>query len=77
MLAAAIKRYPVVRLLIDLRITVVCLSLLFVLTFLGTIHQIDNGIYSAQKKYFESFFASGGPASCRCPGRNSYSGFCS
>ena len=56
MLAAAIKRYPVVRLLIDLRITVVCLLLLFVLTFLGTIHQIDNGIYSAQKKYFESFF---------------------
>jgi hypothetical protein len=56
MLAAAIKRYPLVRLLIDLRVTVVCLSLLFVLTFLGTIHQIDNGIYSAQKKYFESFF---------------------
>ena len=56
MLAAAIKRYPVVRLLIDLRITVVCLLLLFVLTFLGTIHQIENGIYSAQKKYFESFF---------------------
>ena len=57
MLAAAIKRYAVVRLLIDLRVTVVCLSLLFVLTFLGTIHQIDNGIYSAQKKYFESFVA--------------------
>ena len=56
MLAAAIKRYPVVRLLIDLRVTVVCLALLFVLTFLGTMHQIDNGIYSAQKKYFESFF---------------------
>lgn len=56
MLAAAIKRYPVVRALIDLRVTVVCLSLLFVLTFLGTMHQIDNGIYSAQKKYFESFF---------------------
>ena len=56
MLAAAIKRYPVVRLLIDLRVTVVCLALLFALTFLGTMHQIDNGIYSAQKKYFESFF---------------------
>ena len=60
MLAAAIKRYPVVRLLIDLRVTVVCLLLLFVLTFLGTIHQIDNGIYSAQKKYFESFFTLAG-----------------
>ena len=56
MLASAIKRYPIVRLLIDLRVTVVCLLLLFLLTFLGTVHQIDNGIYSAQKRYFESFF---------------------
>ncbi len=60
MLAAAIKRYPVLRLLIDLRVTVVSLLLLFVLTFLGTVHQIDNGIYSAQKKYFESFFTLAG-----------------
>ena len=60
MLAAAIRRYPVLRLLIDLRVTVVCLLLLFVLTFLGTVHQIDNGIYSAQKKYFESFFTLAG-----------------
>ena len=57
MLAAAIKRYPFVRLLIDLRVTVACLLLLFLLTFLGTMHQIENGIYSAQKKYFESFVA--------------------
>lgn len=60
MLAAAIRRSPVVRLLIDLRITVACLLLLFVLTFAGTIHQIDNGIYSAQKNYFESFFTLAG-----------------
>ena len=56
MLAAAIRRYPVVRLLIDLRVTVVCLLLLFLLTLLGTLHQLPNGIYSAQKTYFESFF---------------------
>ena len=56
MLAKAIKRYPLVRFLIDLRLTVVCLSLLFVLTFLGTVHQYSFGLYSAQQKYFESFF---------------------
>lgn len=55
MLAAAIRRYPAVRLLIDLRVTVVCLLLLFLLTALGTLHQISNGIYAAQKTYFESF----------------------
>ena len=56
MIASVIKRYPIVRLLVDLRITVVCLLLLFVLTFLGTVHQINNGLYAAQKTYFESFF---------------------
>lgn len=60
MLAAAIKRYPLVRLLIDLRITVACLLLLFLLTSLGTLHQIPNGIYAAQKTYFESFFTLAG-----------------
>ena len=56
MLAKAIKRSRIVRFLIDLRLTVVCLALLFVLTFLGTVHQYSFGLYSAQKEYFESFF---------------------
>ena len=56
MLAKAIKRSRIVRFLIDLRVTVVCLALLFVLTFLGTVHQYSFGLYSAQKEYFESFF---------------------
>lgn len=29
--------------------------LLFLLTFLGTLYQVDHGLYAAQKKYFESF----------------------
>lgn len=56
MIVNAIKRSIVVRLLVDLKVTVVCLLLLFLLTLLGTIHQVDNGIYAAQKRYFESFF---------------------
>ena len=56
MIAQAIKRFPLVRVLVDLRVTVVCLALLFLLTFLGTVHQVSDGLYSAQKKYFESFF---------------------
>ena len=55
MLAKAIKRWRLVRLLIDLRLTVVCIALLFVLTFLGTVHQYNFGLYSAQQQYFESF----------------------
>lgn len=31
------------------------LLLLLALTFFGTLHQIDHGLYDAQKKYFESF----------------------
>ena len=30
--------------------------LLLVLTFLGTLYQVDNGVYQAQQKYFSSFF---------------------
>ena len=55
MLAKAIKSSRLVRLLIDLRVTVVCLGLLFVLTFLGTLYQLENGIYAAQERYFSSW----------------------
>jgi hypothetical protein len=34
----------------------VLLGFLFVLTFLGTIEQVDHGLYEVQKKYFESLF---------------------
>lgn len=38
------------------RITVACLFLLFVLTFWGTIAQVQQGLYAAQERFFNSFF---------------------
>ncbi|MBF0511442.1 MAG: cytochrome c biogenesis protein ResB [Candidatus Omnitrophica bacterium] len=38
------------------RITVVCLFLLFILTFWGTIAQVEQGLYGAQERFFNSFF---------------------
>lgn len=40
----------------SLRLTVVCLALATVLVFIGTISQVDVGIYAAQAKYFRSLF---------------------
>ncbi len=40
----------------SLRITVVCLFLLFILTFWGTIAQVQQGLYAAQERFFNSFF---------------------
>lgn len=52
MLVQAIRRSPLVRAAIDLRVTVVCLALLFLLTLLGTFHQVSHGLYDAQQRYF-------------------------
>lgn len=38
------------------RITVGCLFLLFVLTFWGTIAQVQQGLYAAQDRFFNSFY---------------------
>jgi hypothetical protein len=38
----------------SLRLTVVCLALATLLVFLGTIAQVDQGLYSAQARYFRS-----------------------
>ena len=38
----------------SIRITVVCLSLLFVLTFWGTVAQVNQGLYSSQERFFNS-----------------------
>ena len=35
---------------------VVLLFFLFVLTFLGTVEQVEHGLFQTQKKYFESFY---------------------
>jgi len=45
-----------IKLLSSSRITVVCLFLLFILTFWGTIAQVQQGLYVAQERYFNSFF---------------------
>ena len=38
----------------SLRLTVVCLGLSIILVFVGTLAQVDMGIYAAQAKYFRS-----------------------
>lgn len=40
----------------SLRLTVVCLALALVLVFVGTLAQVDIGLYAAQAEYFRSFF---------------------
>jgi hypothetical protein len=40
----------------SLRLTVVCLALALVLVFLGTLAQVELGLYKAQNEYFRSFF---------------------
>jgi hypothetical protein len=42
--------------LTSLGLSCVLLLLLGLLTFLGTLEQVDHGLYDVQKKYFESFF---------------------
>ena len=44
------------KLLSSVRITVVCIFLLFVLTFWGTVAQVQQGLYIAQERFFNSFF---------------------
>jgi hypothetical protein len=40
----------------SLRLTVVCLALALVLVFVGTLAQVQIGLYAAQSEYFRSFF---------------------
>ena len=45
-----------IKFLSSVRITVICLFLLFILTFWGTIAQVNQGLYAAQERFFSSFF---------------------
>ena len=45
----------------SLRLTVVCLGFGLVLVFIGTLAQVDLGLYKAQNEYFRSFFIYWGP----------------
>src|ERR1043166_9657001 len=63
---AQITRVPdPARVLMDffssLKLTVVFLSLGLLLVFIGTLAQVDEGLYDAQHRYFRSFFIWGGP----------------
>ena len=49
-------RVTMIKFLSSSRITVVCLFLLFILTFWGTIAQVEQGLYAAQDRFFNSFF---------------------
>jgi hypothetical protein len=40
----------------SLRLTVVCLALALILVFVGTLAQVQIGLYAAQSEYFRSFF---------------------
>ncbi len=45
----------------SLRLTVVCLGIGLVLVFVGTIAQVELGLYKAQNEFFRSFFIYWGP----------------
>ncbi|MGL1903340.1 MAG: cytochrome c biogenesis protein ResB [Fibrobacterales bacterium] len=44
------------KVLTSLSLTTVCLILLLILTFFGTLYQTDNGLYRAQQVFFNSWF---------------------
>jgi ResB-like family len=46
----------------SLRLTVVCLAFALVLVFVGTLAQVQIGLYAAQSEYFRSFFVYWTPA---------------
>src|SRR4051812_6634700 len=43
------------KLLTSLKLTVVCLGIAVILVFVGTLAQVDEGLYQAQVRYFKSF----------------------
>ena len=45
-----------IRSLASIRITVTCLFLLFILTFWGTVAQVQQGLYQAQHEFFFSWY---------------------
>ncbi len=47
---------PLVRFFSSLKLTVVCLACATVLVFIGTLAQVNQGLYAVQANYFQSFF---------------------
>lgn len=50
------NKIKILKALSSLKITVLTLGMLFVLTFWGTVAQVDIGLYQAQVKFFYSWF---------------------
>src|SRR2546423_4521157 len=50
------------KILASLKLTVVCLGIAIVLVFIGTLAQVDEGLYQAQTRYFRSFLIYWSPA---------------
>ena len=53
---AKIAKHNVLGFLASLKLTTFCLFFLGVLTFWGTIYQVNNGLYLAQERFFNSSF---------------------
>lgn len=50
-----LNKNKIIRACSSVKITVVCLSLLFILTLWGTIDQVYNGLYLSQARFFNSW----------------------
>ena len=55
----------IIRFFASLRLTVVCLIAGVILVFLGTLAQVDLGLWAAQKKYFQSILVFWNPPGTR------------
>ncbi len=51
-----------VQALASLKLTIFCLSAALALVFIGTIAQVEQGLFNAQNRYFRSFLVFWGPA---------------
>jgi hypothetical protein len=55
-LRAHARRLPVLRHLIDLRLQLIALSILFILTLWGTLYQVEAGLWASQQRFFHSWY---------------------
>src|SRR3989338_6575806 len=55
-LRKTLKQITVIQRLSSIKITVVCIFLLFVLVLWGTIAQVSNGLYQSQERFFFSWY---------------------
>ena len=58
-MSGALKKFwwsPRVQWFFEPKLTCVCLVFLFLLTLLGTIYQVDHGLFQAQVKFYNSYY---------------------